>query len=98
VRITLPANAGLKDGMFARGQVDLGHHRALTVPSTAVITRNGESFVFTLSGNRVQAIPITIGIRTDKFAEVCSGLKADQIIVDAGARFLSDRDVVRVEK
>ena len=98
VRITLPAKAGLKPGMFVRGQVDMGHRNALTVPSPAVITRNGESLVFTLDGTRAVATPVKVGVRTDKFAEIIDGLKKGEVIVDAGARFLSDRDVVRVEK
>jgi HlyD family secretion protein len=98
VRISLPANAGLKPGMFVRGQVDMGHRNALTVPSTAVITRNGESFVFTLSGNRAVAAPVKVGVTTDKFAEIREGVQRGEVIVDAGARFLSDRDIVRVEK
>jgi HlyD family secretion protein len=98
VRISLPANAGLKPGMFVRGQVEMGHRNALTVPSAAVITRNGESFVFTVDGNRAVAIPVKVGVRTDKFAEISEGLKNGEAIVDAGAGFLSDRDVVRVEK
>ena len=98
VRISLPANAGLKPGMFVRGQVDMGHRDALTVPSTSVITRNGESFVFTLADNRAVAVPVKVGVRTDKFAEILTGLKPSQVVIDAGARFLSDRDVVRVEK
>jgi HlyD family secretion protein len=98
VRITLPANAGLKPGMFVRGQVDMGHRSALTVPSAAVITRTGESFVFALDGNRALATPVKVGVRTDKFAEIVDGVKNGEVIVNAGARFLSDRDVVRVEK
>jgi len=98
VRISLPAKAGLKPGMFVRGQVYMGHRNALTVPSTAVITHNGESFVFTLSDNRAVAIPVKVGVTTDKFAEIKEGLKKGDVIVDAGARFLSDRDIVRVEK
>jgi HlyD family secretion protein len=98
VRITLPENAGLKPGMFVKGQVDMGHRNALTVPSAAVITRTGESFVFTLDGNRAVATPVKVGVRTDKFAEITDGIKNGEVIVNAGARFLSDRDVVRVEK
>jgi HlyD family secretion protein len=98
VRVTLPANAGLKPGMFVRGQVDMGHRNALTVPSAAVITRTGESFVFTLDGKRAVATPVKVGVRTDKFAEISDGVKNGEVVVNAGARFLSDHDVVRVEK
>jgi hypothetical protein len=70
----------------------------LTVPSKSVITRNGESFVFTLSGNRAMALPVKIGVRTEKFAEITEGVKQGEVVVNAGARFLSDHDAVRVEK
>jgi HlyD family secretion protein len=98
VRIKLPSDAGLKPGMFVRGQVDLGQHQAITVPVQSVITRNGESFVFTLEGDRAVSIPVSVGARTDSIAEVTKGLQTGQIVINEGARFLSDRDVVRVSQ
>ncbi len=98
VRISLPANAGLKPGMFVRGQVDMGRHTAITVPATSVISRNGESFVFTLSSDKAVSVPVRVGVTTDKIAEILSGVSSGELIVDSGARFLTDRDIVRVEK
>ncbi|HEY9777012.1 MAG TPA: efflux RND transporter periplasmic adaptor subunit [Planktothrix sp.] len=96
VRIQLPANSGLKPGMFARAEVRLGHRLAVTVPVVSVVTRNGESFVFTLDGDRVVSNAVKVGVQDDKIAEITSGLKENQTIVKNGARFLSDHDVVRV--
>lgn len=94
VRIDLPANCGLKPGMFVRGETTISRHRALTVPVNCVVTRSGESFVFTLDGNRAVSTPVKTGIQTDKYVEIKSGLSPGQLVIDKGARFLSDRDVV----
>lgn len=98
VRIELPANAGLKPGMFVRAQVKLGRRQAVTVPVEAVMTRNGDSFVYLLDGDRAVGHHVKVGVQTDTFAEIIEGVSArDSVIVD-GARFLSDRDIVRVSQ
>ncbi len=96
VRISLPDNAGLKPGMFARADVTFGHREAVTVPVGAVITRNGLASVFTIDGDRVSSCPVKVGNQTDTYAEILDGLKTGQAVVVQGARFLSDRDIVRV--
>lgn len=99
VRIALPDKAGFKPGMFARAEVIFGRRNAVTVPVGSVITRNGESFVFTLdSDNRVKSNPVKVGNQTDKYADIISGLAPEQKVVVQGARFLSDRDIVRVSE
>lgn len=99
VRIDLPNNAGLKQGMFVRGQVRVGMRDAVTVPVSSVVTRNGESVVFKLdSGNRAVSTIVKPGIQTEEFAEIKSGLAAGDIVVAKGARFLADQDLVRVAK
>lgn len=96
VRISLPDNAGLKPGMFARADVTFGKRNAITVPVGAVITRNGQSAVFTLDSDRVASCPVKVGQENDTYAEIISGVTEGQTVVVQGARFLSDRDVVRV--
>jgi HlyD family secretion protein len=98
VRIDLPSSSGLKPGMFVHGQVDIGHRKAITVPTNALISRNGEYFVFKLDGTRAISTQVKVGVRADKFVEISEGLKPGQVVVDKGARFLSDRDFVRVSQ
>jgi HlyD family secretion protein len=98
VRIDLPANAGLKPGMFVRGEVNLGRRTSLTVPPQAVVRRNGESFVFTLNGNRAESRAVKCGGETDSYVEIQDGIKPGEVIISQGARFLSDRDVVKVSQ
>lgn len=96
VHIQLPSDCGLKPGMFVRGEVKLATRSALTVPIDAVVFRNGESFLFALNGDRATSLPVKVGVQTDTFAEILSGLSPKQKVIVKGARFLSDRDIVRV--
>ena len=53
----------------------------LVVPSTAVVTRNGEKVVFTVKNNTASQIPVTTGQQFNSYIEIKSGLKnGDQII------------------
>lgn len=96
VRIELPPKAGLKPGMFVKGEVNLGQHNAVTVPVAAIVRRMGESFVFTLDGNRAVSNTVVTGVQTDSYCEIVSGLSDGTTVITKGARFLSDHDVVRV--
>ena len=96
VRIDLPANCGLKPGMFVKAEVKLAERKALTLPVNCMVTRGGESFVFTQEGNRAIATNVIPGTQTNEYVEIKSGLTAEQVVIEKGARFLNDRDVVDV--
>lgn len=98
VRIELPANAGLKTGMFVRGEVNVGNRQAVTVPSSALVTRNGESYVFALDGTKAVGCAVKVGVRAEKFVEITEGLDKGRVVISKGARFLSDGDIVQVSK
>lgn len=98
VRIDLPEGVGLKPGMFVRGEVSLLRHDGLTVPVNCMVTRGGDSFVFTLVGNRAVRTDVVIGMQTNELVEIRKGISEGQSVIDKGARFLSDRDVVDVAR
>lgn len=99
VRIDLPSDAGLKPGMFVRGEIGMGQHQSVTVPVVSLVTRNGESVVFKLdSEKRASAIHVKPGIRTEEYVEIKEGLSAGDVVVAKGARFLQHKDLVRVSK
>jgi RND family efflux transporter MFP subunit len=92
-----PASGSARAGMFARGEFDLGSVEAVTVPQSAVVVREGFSYVFRLGGdNRVSMVKIQAGRLAGDRIEVVSGLAADAAIVANGAGFLNDGDLVRV--
>jgi RND family efflux transporter MFP subunit len=100
VYVDLPgsaANAGLKAGMFARGEFALGSSNALTVPQQAVVVRDGFNYVFAVgAGNKVAQQKVEVGRRVGDQVEVLKGLAADATIAVAGAGFLNDGDTVRI--
>jgi RND family efflux transporter MFP subunit len=97
VYVDLPASAGLKAGMFAKGDFDLGRSAALTVPQQALVVRDGFSYVFRLTDEqRVVQTRVTTGRRNAQRVEVVDGLQPDTPLVGRGAGFLNDGDRVKV--
>jgi RND family efflux transporter MFP subunit len=100
VYVDLPntaGNAGIKAGMFARGEFALGSSNALTVPQQAVVVRDGFNFVFTIgAGNKVAQQKVEVGRRVGEQVEVLKGLKGNASIAVVGAGFLNDGDTVRI--
>jgi RND family efflux transporter MFP subunit len=96
----LPAASGARAGMYAEGTVLLEETPALVAPSASVVIRDGRNFVFALTGDdasaRVAAKQVEVGRRTGDLVEIRGGLEAGTRIVEQGAGFLNDGDLVRV--
>jgi RND family efflux transporter MFP subunit len=90
------AGAGLRAGMFASGSFDLTRTRALTVPQSAVLLRDGFSLVFEVQKNKAHQRKVTLGRRLGDRVEIASGIDADAQLVASGVGFLTDGDTVRV--
>ncbi len=87
----------LRAGMFARGDIDLGETRGVTLPPSAVLLREGFAYVFRLgAGNRVAQTKVTLGRREADRVEILDGLAADATVVRSGVAFLADGDTVKV--
>jgi RND family efflux transporter MFP subunit len=97
VYVDLPQPGTLKAGMFARGEFDTGRRSALTLPQSAVLLRDGFSYVFTLGAdNKVTQTKVEVGQRVGDRIELKSGLQAGARVVASGGGFLADGDTVRV--
>jgi HlyD family secretion protein len=100
VYVDLPqAPAGFKPGMYARGEFELGTSEALTVPQTAVVVRDGFSYVYRVGSNfRVTQVKVKTGRVVGEQIEIQSGVQPDDKLVASGGSFLSDGDLVLVVK
>lgn len=97
VYVELTGTRSLKAGMFAQGDFEMGHTVALTVAQSALVVRDGFSYVFKVDAdNRAIQIKVLAGRRMDGRIEILDGLAEGSKIVTAGAGFLSDGDLVRV--
>ena len=100
VHVDLPAGAwarGLRAGLFARGEFEVARSAALTVPQTAVLLRDGHSWVFEVGpDNKVRQLKVSTGRRVGERVEILGGLSEQARVVVSGAGFLADGDLVRV--
>ena len=88
---------GASAGMFASGEIEIGHGTVMTLPQSAVLLRDGFSYVFRLNPeNRVIQTKVGVGQRAGERVAVTAGLEPGVAVVASGVGFLSDGDLVRV--
>jgi RND family efflux transporter MFP subunit len=97
VYVDLPASGPARAGMFARGEFEIGSGQALTLPQSAVMLRDGFSYVLRVGpDSKVTQTKVAIGRRAGDRLEITGGLDASAKVVAAGGGFLGDGDMVRV--
>ncbi|HYN76175.1 MAG TPA: efflux RND transporter periplasmic adaptor subunit [Lamprocystis sp. (in: g-proteobacteria)] len=98
VYVDVPTDSPARPGMFAQGTIRLGTSAALSLPESAVVQRDGNSFCFEVAPDgRVAQRKVETGRRADGRVEIRSGLSATAQVVASGGAFLNDGDLVRVE-
>ena len=84
-------------GMFARGEFEVGSGSGFTLPQSAVLLRDGFSYVLRVGADsKVSQVKVGVGRRVGDRIEVTTGLPVDARVVAAGGGFLADGDTVRV--
>ena len=97
VYVDLPAGGPARAGMFARGEFELDATAALTLPQTAVVLRDGFSYVYKVAADgKVAQTKVGVGRRAGERIEITLGLDAAARVVASGGAFLADGDTVRV--
>jgi RND family efflux transporter MFP subunit len=95
-RISLSAGGGLRPGMFARAEIDVGAQAAIVVPSQSILYRENRAGVYVIDGEgRARFQTVTVLSRSDDFSAV-EGLQAGARVVVEGAGFLGDGDRVTI--
>jgi RND family efflux transporter MFP subunit len=97
VYVDMTGNGEAKAGMFARGDFEIGSGEGLTLPQSAVLRREGFSYVMRVGpDSKVAETKISVGRRVGDRVEVTGGIDATTRVVASGASFLVDGDTVRV--
>jgi RND family efflux transporter MFP subunit len=98
VYVDLPADAlrTVSAGMYARGEFRLGQSKALTLPQSALLLREGFAYVFRVTDHKVTQLKVGTGRRNADRVEV-TGLDAAATVAAGGVGFLADGDTVRIE-
>ncbi|MBP1861479.1 efflux RND transporter periplasmic adaptor subunit [Rhizobium herbae] len=104
VYVALYPDAGMpqpKTGILVSGYFEFDRTEALTVPATAVVMRDGFSYVFILNDADQPTVArkrVQTGRRQDDRVEIVTGIeKADKVVTSGGA-FLADGSAVRVSE
>lgn len=97
VYVDLPQPGNARAGMFAQGVFDIGSSKALTLPQSAVVLRDGFSYAMRVDKEgRISVVKLAVGRRVADRVEIVSGLDAEARVVASGGAFLADGDTVRV--
>jgi HlyD family secretion protein len=97
VYVDLPNSDSIRPGMFVRGAILLGEKEALTVPESALVMRDGYSYVFELDDNqRAIQRKVVTGRRDNRRVEIIDGLKPNAVVVATGGAFLNSGDKVLI--
>jgi HlyD family secretion protein len=95
--VDLDKGSAAKAGMFARGEFEVGTTKALHVPQTALVARDGFTYAMKIdANNKVTQLKVQAGRRNGDRVEIREGLKEGDVLVASGAAFLADGDTVRI--
>ncbi|MBM3752902.1 MAG: efflux RND transporter periplasmic adaptor subunit [Acidobacteria bacterium] len=96
VRVALPGWAGIRSGLSGRMRIAGGERKAITVPSSAVLTNGQLQRVFVLSDGRLRAQLVTAGETRDGKTEIVSGMEGGERIASPASAALTDGARVEV--
>ncbi|CAH1664225.1 Efflux RND transporter periplasmic adaptor subunit [Hyphomicrobiales bacterium] len=94
VRVALDGNPPVAIGAFARGIIETGRKRAVTLPLSAITYSRSGASVQTVKDGRVTTKPVTLGLVGGGRAEIVSGIAAGETVVARAGTFVRDGDVV----
>jgi multidrug efflux pump subunit AcrA (membrane-fusion protein) len=85
----------LKQDLFAELSLVVGEsHRSVTIPVEALISAEGEDFVFVEEGGVFVRRDLVLGARDDRYVEVKKGLEAGERVVTDGKRQLYTKSLM----
>lgn len=99
VRISLPADADIRAGAFARGTILIGDAAApVTLPRSAVTTTaQGAASVMAVSADgRAARRVVSLGRNDEETVEITQGLRAGERVVARATAFVRDGDRVQL--
>jgi RND family efflux transporter MFP subunit len=99
VYIALPDDPVLKPGMFVHGEIKIGSGDVLQIPEEGLVFKDGKPAVFVIGADdRAKLRMVETGARLNGLVEITGGVSAGERIALAGAGYLKDNDLVRIEQ
>src|SRR3546814_17996886 len=95
--VALPKHSGAAPGMYLSGRFTLATRKALTLPASAIVLRDGNSYVMQVDAQHHAHQPkVDSGRRREGAIELLTALAPDAPFVKSGRAFLSHGDPVRI--
>lgn len=92
IRIALPADKGLRPGLFARGEVETARREGLVAPQSAVLYGSAGARVQVVVDGVISERPVKTGLQDADGVELLSGVEAGQQVVARAGGFLREGD------
>ena len=94
VKVTLPMDAGLRNGSFASGVIVLERKRTVAIPSAAILYKGREPFVQKVVDGKVISTSVKLGLRDNEFVGIIMGLVEGDVVISRAGTFVADGDAV----
>ena len=99
VYLAVEPQPALRQGLFARGTIELDRKRALALPLSAVRTDQARPYVMLVRDGRAAAMPVTLGARGaiggEPWVEIAAGLGEGAQVLGASTGVVRDGTPVR---
>lgn len=94
VLVALDGNPPVAIGSFARGIIETGRKRAVTLPLSAITYSRVGATVQSVKDGKVTTKPVTLGLVGHGRAEIAGGLGEGETVVARAGTFVRDGDIV----
>lgn len=100
VYLEVAGQPALRQGLFAKGTIELGRKKALALPLSAVRVDQAQPYVLQVQGGKALATPVRLGARGvvegEAWVEIASGLVDAAPVLAASAGLVRDGTPLRV--
>ena len=90
IEVTIPATEGLKAGLSAHASLEVQSQEHLSVPASAVVSENGESFVYIYNNGSAVKTAVTPGLTNGTDTEILKGLSEGQEVITTQTGVIKD--------
>jgi len=95
--IDLPDPSAIKAGMFLSGKIRTGESTALHVPESAIVYRDGYTYVIAVGEDSIaRQIKVTSGRRREDLVEIKGEVSESDRLVLSGGSFVIEGDLLKV--
>jgi HlyD family secretion protein len=94
VLVALDGNPPVAIGSFARGVIETGRKRAVTLPLSAITYNRAGATVQSVKDGKVTTKPVTLGLVGHGRAEIVTGISEGETVVARAGTFVRDGDTI----